>query len=144
MRVKAAVLYGPGTKYQVEEVTLDPPKENEVLVRYAASGMCHSDACGSCPSCVTGHQNLCDLGNNLLSGRMADGTSRFRTASGDDCATMCALGTFAEYGVLGTASLVKIPRHLPLDKAALVACGVTLASGRRCARPTSSPARRSS
>jgi len=186
MKVKAAVLYGAGTKYEIEEVTLDPPKEGEVLVRYAASGMCHSDehlvtgdmvlpaeisdamgwlqfpmiaghegagvieevgpgvtgfqagdhivtsfipACGSCPSCVTGHQNLCDLGNNLLSGRMADGTSRFHTAKGSDCATMCALGTFAEYGVLGTASLVKIPSHLPLDKAALVACGVTTGFG---------------
>jgi len=186
MKVKAAVLYGPGMKYEIEEVTLDPPKEGEVLVKYAASGMCHSDehlvtgdmvlpaeisdamgwlqfpmiaghegagvieevgpgvtgfqvgdhvvtsfipACGTCPSCVTGRQNLCDLGNNLLSGRMADGTSRFHTAKGNDCATMCALGTFAEAGVLGTASLVKIPGHLPLDKAALVACGVTTGFG---------------
>ena len=37
MKVKAAVLYGPGTKYQIEEVELDPPGENEVLVRFAAS-----------------------------------------------------------------------------------------------------------
>src|ERR1700744_1911714 len=43
VKVKAAVLYGPGMKYQIEEVELDPPGENEVLVRFAASGMCHSD-----------------------------------------------------------------------------------------------------
>ena len=43
MKVKAAVLYAPGTKYEIEEITLDPPKEGEVLVKYAASGMCHSD-----------------------------------------------------------------------------------------------------
>src|SRR3984957_14550162 len=43
VKVKAAVLYGPGTKYQVEEIELDPPGESEVLVRFAASGMCHSE-----------------------------------------------------------------------------------------------------
>jgi len=43
MKVKAAVLYGPGTKYQIEEIELDPPGEGEVLVKFAASGMCHSD-----------------------------------------------------------------------------------------------------
>ena len=43
MKVKAAVLHGTGMKYQIEEIELDPPGENEVLVRFAASGMCHSD-----------------------------------------------------------------------------------------------------
>ncbi len=43
MRTKAAVLWGQGEKWQIEEVELDPPKENEVLVRLTASGLCHSD-----------------------------------------------------------------------------------------------------
>ncbi len=30
-------------KYSVEEVTLDPPKAGEVLVKMAATGVCHSD-----------------------------------------------------------------------------------------------------
>jgi S-(hydroxymethyl)glutathione dehydrogenase / alcohol dehydrogenase len=42
---------------------------------------------------------------------------------------MCSLGTFAEYSVVNQASLVKIPRHLPLEPAALVACGVTTGRG---------------
>jgi Zn-dependent alcohol dehydrogenase len=42
-RVKAAVLYEYGAPLVIEEVELDPPKEGELLVRMAASGVCHSD-----------------------------------------------------------------------------------------------------
>jgi S-(hydroxymethyl)glutathione dehydrogenase/alcohol dehydrogenase len=43
VRTKAAVLWGLGEKWQVEEVELDPPKEGEVLIKLVASGLCHSD-----------------------------------------------------------------------------------------------------
>jgi len=186
MKTKAAVLHAMHTEYQIEEIELDPPKDGEVLVKFAASGMCHSDehmvtgdmaldpailemmgwsqypiimghegggtvvevgpnvtglavgdhvvtsfvpACGVCPSCVTGHSNLCDWGAHLLSGHQADGTSRHHTADGGDIATMCCLGTFAEYSVVHQNSLVKIDDDLPLDKACLVACGVTTGWG---------------
>jgi NDMA-dependent alcohol dehydrogenase len=43
MKTKAAVLWGPNQKWEVEEVDLDGPKEAEVLVKLAASGLCHSD-----------------------------------------------------------------------------------------------------
>jgi NDMA-dependent alcohol dehydrogenase len=43
MKTKAAVLWGLNEKWQVEDVDLDPPKENEVLVKLTASGLCHSD-----------------------------------------------------------------------------------------------------
>jgi NDMA-dependent alcohol dehydrogenase len=43
MQTKAAVLWGQNEKWQIEEVELDPPKENEVLVKLTASGLCHSD-----------------------------------------------------------------------------------------------------
>ena len=43
MRIRAAVLRHPGTPVEVENVELDPPKANEVLVRVAAAGVCHSD-----------------------------------------------------------------------------------------------------
>lgn len=43
MRIRAAVLREPGRPVAVEEVELDPPKEDEVLVRVAAAGVCHSD-----------------------------------------------------------------------------------------------------
>lgn len=43
MRIRAAVLHAPGLPVTVEEVELDPPKRDEVLVRIAAVGVCHSD-----------------------------------------------------------------------------------------------------
>lgn len=43
MRIRAVVLRHPGTPVEVEDVELDRPKTNEVLVRVAAAGVCHSD-----------------------------------------------------------------------------------------------------
>ena len=41
--MKAAVLYEPNTPLKVEDVELDEPQENEILVKLAATGVCHSD-----------------------------------------------------------------------------------------------------
>jgi S-(hydroxymethyl)glutathione dehydrogenase/alcohol dehydrogenase len=41
--VRAAVLNAPKTPFSVEELELGPPKSGEVLVRMAATGVCHSD-----------------------------------------------------------------------------------------------------
>lgn len=43
MRARAAVLWNPGDEWKVEEINLDAPRQGEVLVRIAASGICHSD-----------------------------------------------------------------------------------------------------
>lgn len=43
MKAKAAVMWGPGEPFSVEEIELDPPQEQEVLVRIEAAGLCHSD-----------------------------------------------------------------------------------------------------
>ena len=43
MKTKAAVLRGTGTDWEVTELDLDPPRANEVLIRYVAAGLCHSD-----------------------------------------------------------------------------------------------------
>src|SRR5215471_10775718 len=39
----AAVLGGVGQKLQIDEVELAPPRDGEVLVKVAASGLCASD-----------------------------------------------------------------------------------------------------
>jgi S-(hydroxymethyl)glutathione dehydrogenase/alcohol dehydrogenase len=86
-------------------------------------------ACGVCPACSSGHQNLCDLGAALLGGvGISDGTHRI-TARGQGVAPMCLLGTFSPYVTVHEASAVKIEDDLPLDKAALVGCGVTTGWG---------------
>ncbi len=43
MTTRAAVLRKPGTDWEITELDLDPPKEYEVLIRYRAAGLCHSD-----------------------------------------------------------------------------------------------------
>ena len=43
MKTRAAVMYEHNEPVVVEELELDEPKANEVLVRTAASGVCHSD-----------------------------------------------------------------------------------------------------
>jgi len=171
---EAAILWEPGGQWIVEPIELDAPKQDEVLVRLDASGMCHSDehlvtgdfpapvpvigghegagvveqvgpgvtalqpgdhvvfgfipACGHCPSCATGHSNVCDTGAVLMFGRQLDGTSRHH-ARGQDLNTMVCLGTFARHTVVNIASCVKIPDDVPADRACLVGCGVTTGWG---------------
>ncbi len=41
--MKAAVLHEPNTPLKIEELALDDPQENEILVKLVATGVCHSD-----------------------------------------------------------------------------------------------------
>jgi S-(hydroxymethyl)glutathione dehydrogenase/alcohol dehydrogenase len=187
MQTRAAILWEPHTDWSVEDIELDPPKKGEVLVKLAASGLCHSDehmvtgdmalpadiaelmgvsqfpvigghegageiievgegvtdlavgdhvvfsfipSCGKCPSCRRGQSQVCDLGAFLLGGRQfTDQTARHHSKDGRDLGTMVALGTFAPYTVVSTDSCVKIDPEIPLEKAALVGCGVTTGWG---------------
>lgn len=43
MKIEAAVLWNTGEDWSVEEIDLAGPGPDEVLVRYVASGLCHSD-----------------------------------------------------------------------------------------------------
>lgn len=43
MRTRAAVMYATGQPLELDELELLPPSTGEVLVRYVASGVCHSD-----------------------------------------------------------------------------------------------------
>src|ERR1700682_4840233 len=60
--MKAAVCYKNNEPVRVEEITIDAPGRNEVLVRMAASGVCHTDLSvitGIMPArlpCVLGHE----------------------------------------------------------------------------------------
>ena len=85
-------------------------------------------ACGKCRWCATGHQNLCDLGAMLLSGTQLDGTYR-RHIGDQDVSVALLLGTFAQYGVVSEASVVKIDDDLPLSRACLIGCGITTGWG---------------
>jgi NDMA-dependent alcohol dehydrogenase len=85
-------------------------------------------ACGRCPSCATGHSNLCDVGATLLGGRQSDGSSRHH-ARGEDLGIFLGLGTFSRKSVVNVASCVKVDDDIPLDRACLLGCGVTTGWG---------------
>ena len=42
-KTRGAVLMEPNGRWEIKELSLDPPKANEVLVRVMATGLCHSD-----------------------------------------------------------------------------------------------------
>ncbi|MBB5157011.1 NDMA-dependent alcohol dehydrogenase [Saccharopolyspora phatthalungensis] len=86
-------------------------------------------ACGRCPACSTGHQNLCDLGMYMPEGwQVSDHTARHH-ARGQDLRTTCMLGTFAEHSVVNEANCIKIEQDVPLDRACLLGCGVVTGWG---------------
>lgn len=85
--------------------------------------------CGHCRSCVEGHQGLCDNGMHIADGwQVGDKTARHH-AKGQDLRIFCMLGTFGRYTVSHERSFIKIEDDLPLDKACLVACGVSTGWG---------------
>ncbi|MFL6083754.1 MAG: NDMA-dependent alcohol dehydrogenase [Mycobacterium sp.] len=43
MKCQGAVMRGVGQDWEIAEITLDPPREGEVLVKMAVAGICHSD-----------------------------------------------------------------------------------------------------
>ncbi len=87
-------------------------------------------ACGSCPSCAKGRQNLCDLGARTMGGGMiTDGTYRTHVADGRPLNKMAQLGTFSEYMTLSQHSVVRVEPDLPLEATCLVSCGVATGFG---------------
>ena len=44
MQAKAAVIYEKGGSFIIEDIELDDPRDDEVLVKIEASGVCHTDS----------------------------------------------------------------------------------------------------
>ncbi len=43
MKIKAAVARETGKPFKIEEIELDEPRDDEVIVRIAGTGICHTD-----------------------------------------------------------------------------------------------------
>jgi S-(hydroxymethyl)glutathione dehydrogenase/alcohol dehydrogenase len=171
--MKAAVFRKVHEPLTIESVDVDKPWGREVLVRTAATGVCHSDLhvvdgvgrfsldrpivlghegsgvveavgadvttvrpgdhvvaclsgfCGSCPQCLDGHPNLCTGG---IVTRPDAGPPRL-SQKGEPFRQFIGISSYAERMLLHENSLVKIDPELPLDRAALVGCGVLTGVG---------------
>jgi S-(hydroxymethyl)glutathione dehydrogenase/alcohol dehydrogenase len=167
--LKAAVCYEFGKPLVVEEVDIDPPRAGEVMVKLAATAICHSDihyfrgeipgklpvvgghesagyieavgkgvtnvkkgdpvvctlmaSCGKCRYCLTGLSHLCNAEWPLNT------EGRMHNKKGQMLLQAYRIGSFAEYTVVHHSQVVKIPADMPLDRAALLACGVITGFG---------------
>jgi NDMA-dependent alcohol dehydrogenase len=187
MKSRAAVLWGIGEAWKVEDIDIDAPAPGEVLVKWQAAGLCHSEehfvtgdfvmpenlrrqygmpspfpmigghegaglvvevgagvnsltvgdsvatsfipTCGRCRYCVTGRQNLCNQGAQLMQpGQMVDGVVR-HFCGGEPLNLYAKCGTFAEHSLVSEESVIKVESDLSPTAVALVSCGVATGWG---------------
>lgn len=173
-RAKAVLCREVNQPVVVEEIVVESPRANEVLIKLAACGVCHSDLsatngtialpppvvlghegagtvaaigegvrdfaigdavvssfvsmCGKCRYCQTGRPQLCDQASKALF-TLPDGTVRTRDLQGKPLNIFSGCGVMAEYATLHVDNVVKIAPDIPLDRAALVSCGVMTGVG---------------
>ena len=84
---------------------------------------CLSAYCGGCNYCLTGRLHLCSDRQSIS----RDG--RLSTPGGDPVQQFMRLSSFAEQMLIHEHAVVKIDKDMPLDRAALIGCGVTTGLG---------------
>lgn len=100
-----------------EDVTYVKPGDHVIT--------CLSVFCGECAQCTTGHTNLCE--NTEV--KLLPGAARRLRWKGDVLHQAFNLSVFAEQMLVHEHAIVKIDREIPLDRAALVGCGVMTGVG---------------
>lgn len=85
--------------------------------------------CGRCAACVEGRSWMCSTwGASIFSGALPGGGTRL-SLRGSPVYHWFAQSSFAERAVVPEGSVVKIRRDVPLEKVALLACGVSTGLG---------------
>jgi S-(hydroxymethyl)glutathione dehydrogenase/alcohol dehydrogenase len=171
--MKAAVFHGPHEPLTMEQLDIDAPMSREVVVKVAASGVCHSDLhfvdglypypapavlgheaagiveavgdqvtqfkpgdhvisclsvfCGNCKQCLSGKPNLCRSPDRS---RPLGAPPKMKySKSGEVVHQFLNISSFAERMLLHENAIVKIRDDMPLDRAALIGCGVMTGVG---------------
>ena len=86
---------------------------------------CLSVFCGHCEKCLTGHMSLCQEPETNRSGEEEPRLSQ----AAAPVQQFAQLGSFAEMMLVHEHALVKIRDDMPMDRAALIGCGVTTGVG---------------
>ena len=86
---------------------------------------CLSAFCGRCEHCLTGHLSRCQSPET----RRAQGDEPRITKDGQNVFQFLNLSSFAEQMLIHENACVKIRDDMPLDRAALIGCGVTTGTG---------------
>ncbi len=171
--MKAAVLNEIPGELDIEDISIDTPASDEVVVRVVHAGLCHSDLhfmdahwplqppsvmghesagvveavgdnvsylqpgdhvitclsvfCGQCERCLTGRPNICK--NPASAARPSGAAPRLTKPDGAAVGQFARLGSFAQEMLVNQNAVVKIREDMPLDRAALIGCGVTTGLG---------------
>lgn len=174
LAAKAVICREVNAPVQVETIFVEPPQRDEVMIRLAACGVCHSDLsatngtinfptplvlghegagtivevgegvrdlavgdrvlssfvsmCGKCRYCTTGRPQLCDQAARAA-WTLPDGSLRTRDAQGQPVNIFSGCGVMAEYATLHVDNVIKLQHEVPLDRCALVGCGVLTGVG---------------
>ena len=86
---------------------------------------CLSVFCGHCEHCLTGRMNLCQEPET----KRKPGDAPRLSQAGAGLEQFVNLGAFAELMLVHEHAIAKIRRDMPLDRAALIGCGVTTGVG---------------
>ena len=81
-------------------------------------------SCGHCPSCISGHGEICDRFATGLKGSRDDGTYRARDKKGREVAQAAFLGAFSEYVVIPEDTCIPVDDDLDLFKIPIVGCRI--------------------
>ena len=84
--------------------------------------------CGKCRYCQSGRPQLCDQAAKA-GFTLPDGSVRTSDAAGKPLNVFSGCGVMAEYATLHVDNVVKIAADMPLDRAALISCGVMTGVG---------------
>jgi len=84
--------------------------------------------CGRCRYCQSGRPQLCDQAAKAA-WTLPDGSTRVSDAQGQPLNVFSGCGVLAEVATLHADNVVKIARDVPLDRAALIGCGVMTGVG---------------
>ena len=84
--------------------------------------------CGKCRYCVTGRPAICDQAARTVS-TLPDGSVPTTDKHGDPLNVFTGCGVMSEFATLHVDSVVRIDESIPLDRAALVGCGVMTGVG---------------
>ncbi|MCC6436190.1 MAG: Zn-dependent alcohol dehydrogenase [Acidimicrobiales bacterium] len=171
--MKAAVLNSQPGPLEIEELRIDGPGPDEVLLQVKGAGLCHSDLhfmegifrakvpavlghesagiveavgenvryvkpgdhviacvsifCGQCKQCLSGNPHRCN--NPAATSRPRGSAPRLTKQDGTPVDQFGRLGGFGEQMLVHQNALVKIVDEMPLDRAALIGCGITTGMG---------------
>ena len=112
---------GAGTVVEIGEGVTDFSIGDAVVSSFVSM-------CGKCRYCQTGRPQLCDQAAKAAN-TLPDGTVRTKDLQGRPLNIFSGCGVMAEVATLHTDNVVKIDRDIPLDRAALVSCGVMTGVG---------------